>query len=252
MGTMDGEPHVRMVTHLHGGETAPDSDGDPMAWYTPDPNAAENGMGGPPGNAAVYTYPNQQPPTTLWYHDHSMGIVRLNVMAMGAGLYVIRDPAQEAALNLPSGAYEIPLVIADRKFERDGSLRYLDDSNMPMAHYHPKMPMEFFGNVMTVNGMAWPYLEVEPRKYRFRMLNACMSRFVRLVLVDQYRSKLLVSEDEIRETIRYMLARLKILLEPSGAVSAAAVLNKKIPPAARVGVVISGGNVDLDFLKTLL
>ncbi|MFO0692888.1 MAG: multicopper oxidase [Polyangiales bacterium] len=185
MGTMDGEPHVRMVTHLHGGETAPDSDGDPMAWYTPDPNAAENGMGGPPGNAAVYTYPNQQPPTTLWYHDHSMGIVRLNVMAMGAGLYVIRDPAQEAALNLPSGAYEIPLVIADRKFERDGSLRYLDDSNMPMAHYHPKMPMEFFGNVMTVNGMAWPYLEVEPRKYRFRMLNASNSRMVNLRLVDE-------------------------------------------------------------------
>jgi spore coat protein A, manganese oxidase len=183
-GAADREPHVRMVTHLHGGEVPPSSDGCPHAWFTPDVSAPPNGMGGPAGNFVVDTYPNRQQPTTLWYHDHAMGITRLNVMAIGAGLYVLRDPAEEASLNLPSGRYEIPLVIADRMFAPDGSLSYLNSVNAPGTTYHPRTAPEFFGNVILVNGMAWPYLEVEPRKYRFRVLNASNARMLNLRLVD--------------------------------------------------------------------
>lgn len=183
-GAAAGEPHVRMVPHLHGGEVPPASDGYPDAWFTPDPGASANGMGGPAGNAAIYLYPNRQQPATLWYHDHAMGITRLNVMAMGAGLYVIRDAALEATLNLPSGPYDIPLAIADRMFAADGALSYLNSVNPAATTLHPSWSPEFFGNVITVNGMAWPYVEVEPRKYRFRFLNASNARVYRLRLVD--------------------------------------------------------------------
>jgi spore coat protein A, manganese oxidase len=189
-GASDGEPHVRMVTHLHGAEVSPASDGYPEFWYTPDPAASANGLGGPAGNFAIDTYPNLQQATALWYHDHAMGITRLNVMSIGAGFYLIRDQAQEAGLGLPGGDYEIPLAIADRMFGNDGSLSYLNSANPPATSYHPNWSPEFFGDVITVNGMAWPYLEVEPRKYRFRILNASNARMYNLQLVNLWTKEL--------------------------------------------------------------
>lgn len=147
------------VVHLHGGHIASESDGYPEDAY-------------PPGEELVYEYLNWQQAATLWYHDHAMGITRLNVYMGLAGLYVLHDDEEEA-LGLPDGDHDVPLVIQDRSFNPDGSLQY------------PEMWMEhFFGNTILVNGRVWPYFEVDRGKYRFRVLNASNSRFFRLALSD--------------------------------------------------------------------
>jgi spore coat protein A len=156
-------PAVRAVVHIHGAKTPPESDGYPEAWYVP-------------GKSATYYYPNQQDASPLWYHDHTMGINRLNVYAGLLGLFTIRDP-KEDALNLPRGPYEIPLIIYDRSFRRDGRLDY-PVSGIADAPWVP----EAMGEAMMVNGKMFPHLEVEPRKYRFRMLNAANGRFFHLSL----------------------------------------------------------------------
>jgi spore coat protein A, manganese oxidase len=174
--TIHGEgqdvPEVRTVTHVHGARVMPDSDGYPDAWVTSD------GRTGSVRAADPCHYPNDQNATTLWYHDHSIGITRLNVYAGLAGFYLIRDP-EEDKFNLPSGPYEIPLMIQDRSFSADGSLLYPPAPNGT----HPVWMQEFFGNAICVNGKATPFLEVEPRKYRFRMVNGSNSRFYHLTLV---------------------------------------------------------------------
>jgi spore coat protein A, manganese oxidase len=169
-----GEPHSRSVVHLHGAKVMPDSDGYPEAWFTK--NWAKTG---PFFTTKVYHYPNDQPATNLWYHDHSLGITRLNVMTGLAGFYFIRDEVEDG-LNLPKGPYEIPLLFQDRIFNKDGSLDYPRAVGGTQAMWIP----EFFGDVACVNGKAFPYLEVEPRKYRFRMLNGSNSRFYHFTLVD--------------------------------------------------------------------
>jgi len=174
--TIHGEeqdvPQVRTVTHVHGAQVMPDSDGYPDAWVTSD------GRTGSALAADPCHYPNDQPATTLWYHDHAIGITRLNVYSGLAGFYLIRDP-EEDSLNLPRGVYEIPLMIQDRSFSTDGSLLYPPAPNGT----HPVWMQEFFGNAICVNGKAAPFLEVEPRKYRFRMVNGSNSRFYHLTLV---------------------------------------------------------------------
>lgn len=163
---MGCQPAVRTVVHVHGGVQPPDSDGYPEAWITP-------------GQDVLYTYPNQQAPTTLWYHDHALGITRLNVYAGLAGFYLVRDAAEEA-LGLPAGEFEIPLLIQDRSLNLDGSLFYPsvgDDPDM-----HPNWVPEFFGDVAVVNGVIWPFANVQPRKYRLRLLNGSNARFLTLQL----------------------------------------------------------------------
>jgi spore coat protein A, manganese oxidase len=156
-------PEVRGVVHLHGGKTPAASDGYPEDWYAP-------------GQSRTYYYPNRQEPALLWYHDHAMGINRLNIYAGLFGLYIVRD-AVEDALHLPRGKYEIPLVLADRDLRRDGQLSY------PVSP-DPERPWvpEAFGEAQLVNGKLFPYLDVEPRLYRFRILNAASGRFYRLSL----------------------------------------------------------------------
>jgi spore coat protein A len=159
-------PAVRAVVHLHGAHVPPESDGYPEDWITP-------------GQNAVYMYPDKQRSQTLWYHDHALGITRLNVYAGLAGLYIVRDRDDEK-LGLPSGAYEIPIIIQDRAFRKDGSLCYPTAGVRP--DIHPNWVPEWFGNMAVVNGKVWPYLDVEPRRYRFRFLNASNARFLRLRL----------------------------------------------------------------------
>jgi len=171
-GAGEGVPAVRTVTHVHGAQVLPDSDGYPDAWVTSD------GKTGAVIPANPAHYPNDQAATTLWYHDHALGITRLNVYAGLAGCYLIRDD-EEDALNLPRGPYEIPLLIQDRKFGVDGSLLYPP----PQNGTHPMWMQEFFGDMICVNGKAAPFLEVEPRKYRFRLINGSNSRFYHLTLV---------------------------------------------------------------------
>ncbi len=163
---------VPIAVHVHGGEQEPQSDGHPEAWFTPG-----FGIKGPAWKKETYAYANGQPAATLWYHDHALGITRLNVHMGLAGFYLIRDPGNEPA-GLPTGQYEIPLVIQDRTFNADGSLAYPAVGINPTVH--PFWMPEFFGNTILVNGKVWPYLEVEPRKYRFRLLNGSDARFYTL------------------------------------------------------------------------
>jgi spore coat protein A, manganese oxidase len=165
-------PQVRTVTHIHGACVMPESDGYPDAWVTSD------GRTGSARAADPCHYPNDQRAATLWYHDHAMGITRLNVYAGLAGCYLIRD-SEDDNLNLPSGAYEIPLLIQDRSFSGDGALLYPPAPNGT----HPVWMQEFFGNAICVNGKATPFLEVEPRKYRFRLINGSNSRFYHFTMV---------------------------------------------------------------------
>jgi len=164
-GAEPGVPEGRTVVHLHGAKVPPQSDGYPEDWY-------------PPGQSRTYYYPNEQDAALLWYHDHAMGINRLNIYAGLAGLYVIRD-AKEAALRLPGGRYEIPLMICDRDLRLDGQLSYPVSAD-PARPWVP----EVFGELHLVNGRIFPYLEVEPRRYRLRLLNAANGRFYRLSLPD--------------------------------------------------------------------
>jgi FtsP/CotA-like multicopper oxidase with cupredoxin domain len=153
---MEG-PTARIVTHLHGGHVPPAADGYPEATLLP-------------GQQTTYVYPNNQDAATLWYHDHAMGITRLNVIMGLAGFYLLKD-ATENALALPTGAFEIGLAIQDRSFNPDGSFQY------------PSMWMEhWFGDKILVNGKVWPYLNVKKGKYRFRMLNGSTSRVYTLTL----------------------------------------------------------------------
>jgi bilirubin oxidase len=225
---------VPIVTHLHGAHSPDESDGYPEAWFLPAAKnipagyAREGGWydyfkekfrnnwGGPdwePGSA-TFLYPNDQPATTLWYHDHTLGMTRLNVYAGPAGFYLIRGgtgdvpsgvlpgPAPQAGDPPGTNYYEIPIVIQDRSFNSNCELFYPDNraffeglaSGQLQIPFIPRQgcdgpsdvsPIwnpEFFGNTMVVNGRTWPYLKVEQRRYRLRFLNGCDSRFLILTL----------------------------------------------------------------------
>ena len=160
-GAESSKPPVRTVVHLHGAKTGPESDGYPEGWIVP-------------GKSKLYYYPNQQDAAMLWYHDHALGINRLNVYAGLFGTFFIRDSVEDA-LNLPKGKYELPLLLYDRLFTRDGQLLY-PVSPDPQSPWIP----EVAGNAILVNGKLFPFLDVEPRRYRFRVLNASNSRFYHL------------------------------------------------------------------------
>ena len=214
---------VPIVTHVHGAHSTEESDGFAEAWYLP---AAKNippgysregslystfkakfqskwGQEWKPGTA-VFQYANDQPAATIWYHDHTLGMTRLNVHAGPAGFFLIRG----GQFDLPSGIlpgpaanddsspfdrfFEIPLAIQDRSFKPDGSLFYPDGRKffdefagpyIPESDISPIFNPEVFGSTMLVNGRTWPFLQVEPRRYRFRLLNGCNARFVLLKLV---------------------------------------------------------------------
>jgi spore coat protein A len=156
-------PDVRAVVHVHGAQVPPESDGYPENWSVP-------------GQTKTFYYPNAREATTLWYHDHAMGIERLNQYAGLLGLFLVRDQAEDA-LPLPRGAHEVPLILFDRMFYADGGLSYPVSEN-------PDAPwvMEFNAETMLVNGRVTPFLEVEPRRYRFRVVNAANARFFYLSL----------------------------------------------------------------------
>jgi FtsP/CotA-like multicopper oxidase with cupredoxin domain len=162
----EGDATVRALTHLHGGFVSGADDGNP--YDTPFEDEYRR------GETQTVTYPNQQPATTLWYHDHAVAITRLNVYAGLAAYYLIRDSNDTGhepnPIGIPGGMYEIPIAIQDRTFTGDGQLFYPGPSWVP----------ELFGNTVVVNGAPFPFLTVEPRKYRFRFLNGSNSRFYHL------------------------------------------------------------------------
>lgn len=158
----------RMSLHLHGSNSEPQSDGFPTDTFTP-------------GQTYLYNFNNNQEAATLWYHDHALGITGLNVLAGLAGLYLVRDDDDPVGgngpLGLPAGApYEVPLVIQDRQLNADGSINGLLN-NPPNTWV-----IEYVANVTTVNGKAWPNLNVERTLYRFRIVNGSSARFYNLKL----------------------------------------------------------------------
>jgi spore coat protein A len=221
---------VPIVTHLHGADGVGDeSDGYAEAWYLPDAAdipagyategtwydffaakaTSKFGVSWGPG-FATFQYPNDQRAATLWYHDHTLGMTRVNVYAGPAGFYLIRGgpagddqvldrrtgrpavlpgPAPKAGDKFPSNKtyYEIPIAIQDRSFNTDGSLFYpdtraffdgIEGPYIPDTDVSPIWNPEFFGNMIMVNGNTWPFVIVEQRRYRFRLLNGCQSRFL--------------------------------------------------------------------------
>jgi FtsP/CotA-like multicopper oxidase with cupredoxin domain len=227
---------VPLVTHVHGAIGVGDeSDGYAEAWYLPAAGdipagyASEGtwydffagkakksyGASWGPGYA-TFQYPNHQRASTIWYHDHTLGMTRLNVYAGPAGFFLIRGgPAgDKAVLDSRSGTtavlpgpapkegdafpsnktyYEIPIAVQDRSFNTDGSLFYPDTREffdgllgpyIPDSEFSPIWNPEFFGNMIMANGNTWPFQVVEQRRYRLRFLNGCQSRFLILDFAD--------------------------------------------------------------------
>ena len=224
---------VPMVTHLHGAAGVGDeSDGYAEAWYLPaagnipgeyategtwysffaEKAASRFGVAWGPG-FATFQYPNNQRESTLWYHDHTLGMTRLNVYAGPAGFFLVRGgpEGEKAILDSRSGTpavlpgpapiegdpfparktyYELPIAIQDRSFNDDGSLFYPNSREffdgatadnpgfIPDTDLSPIWNPEFFGNMIMVNGNTWPFQTVEQRRYRLRILNGCQSRFL--------------------------------------------------------------------------
>lgn len=153
----------RTATHLHGGNTRPAHDGGPEDFFVDD---------------HTYLFNNTQDAAGLWYHDHALGITRVNVYAGLAGGYLIRDKAETGidtglpSSPLPTGKYEVPLIIQDKFLAADGQQVYDGGTWIP----------EFFGDVPIVNGIAFPYLSVDKGVYRFRAYNGSQARFYRMGL----------------------------------------------------------------------
>jgi spore coat protein A len=164
----------RILTHLHGGFVTGTSDGNPYATQN------EYGF----GQTQEVTYPPHPRATMLWYHDHALGMTRLNVYAGLAGFVRMRDQydtgTEPNPLGIPGGAYEVPILLQDKSFSADGQLLYPGEPEEPGEdpHWEP----EFFGDTPVVNGVVRPYLTVEPRMYRLTFLNGSQARFYHLQL----------------------------------------------------------------------
>ena len=173
-----------IVIHLHGGHTEAQSDGNPEAWYTQKYETTGADWGQP-----VYFYDNTQESAGLWYHDHTVGMTRLNVYAGLSGMYLIKDVNEDRLIDgaiIPDDDHMIEIAIHDALFDNTGSLY------CPGRHGQPIDPVtkkeiadnwpdptaldEFFGDHILVNGMAWPKLQLEPNTYRLRVLNGSSSR----------------------------------------------------------------------------
>lgn len=189
-----GNDGIPIVVHVHGGHSAEVANGNPEYFFGPGFEAL-----GPRWVDKKYVYQNDQPAGALWYHDHTLGIARLNVYAGMAGFYIIRDDFDTGlagnALDLPAWPYELALAIQDRMFKSSGEFFYpafpgdpfYDDfitsegAVLPPDIFPgggPTVLAEFFGDHMLVNGTIWPKIDVEPRNYRLRFLNGCDSRFL--------------------------------------------------------------------------
>ena len=189
---------IPAAVHLHGGEVPPQLDGGPDSWFLselPDmdlnPNAVSQGHAyythpliTAAFNEAIYRYPNSQEGALIWFHDHTLGATRLNVYCGLAGGYLLVDPANDPA-NLPE---LFPLVIQDRMFDTNGQLFLPSDSAGGVLWTtnpeHPYWVPEFVGDVICVNGKSWPYMNVDPKRYTFLLLNGSNARSYEMVLTD--------------------------------------------------------------------
>ncbi|WAL69677.1 multicopper oxidase family protein [Amycolatopsis cynarae] len=193
--THRNELPVPTVVHLHGGRNTPDSDGYPTDLVLPDgwpaPAHPMHGMAGMTDPRAVvtrltrdYTFPMDQRPALLWYHDHRMDFTAPAIWRGLAGLQIVRDDAEDS-LGLPAGPRELPLAITDRAFDADGGLRYpaLDPTLREQPGVHEAYLAGVLGDVILVNGAPWPVHEVDAVRHRLRVLNASNARHYELEAV---------------------------------------------------------------------
>ncbi len=180
---------IPAVVHLHGGDVPPELDGGPDAWFTSDGLYQGHGYysfpgtGGPGSNLAVYRYPNDQEPALIWFHDHALGATRLNVYAGMAGGYLLTDPTDTSIpSNLPG---PVPLVVQDRMFDKQGQLYFPAGTPFVPNPDHPYWVPEFTGDTVAVNGHVWPYLNVEPKRYRLLFINGSNARTYEMFLANQ-------------------------------------------------------------------
>jgi FtsP/CotA-like multicopper oxidase with cupredoxin domain len=196
---------VPIVTHLHGGRSDFQYDGNPEFFYSPDGEVRGPQWDFVPGGfTTTFRYNNAVPAGNLWYHDHALGLTRLNVYAGLAGFYFVRDSFDtglpDNPLGLPAFPYELAYAIQDRMFTDNGALFYPAFPGDPFydgfitgegailppdlfPNGGPSALAEFFGDHIVVNGKIWPKENVEPRNYRMRLLNGCDSRFMVLQFV---------------------------------------------------------------------
>jgi spore coat protein A, manganese oxidase len=181
VGTLPYAGPLPDSVHIHGGEVPPASDGGPDSWFTQANSVTGLGFSG-----NTLEYPNGQEEATIWFHPHGFGITRLNVFAGMAGVYPIVDaggPSAPLATMPAFPQHDVPLIIQDRTFDQNGQIFYNLGSNpQPNPTVHPFWIPEFIGDVICVNGKTWPNLNVEPRQYRFRLLNGSNARFYDLTL----------------------------------------------------------------------
>ena len=207
----------RCCVHLHGGLVPWTSDGGPFAWFSPTATGPSFMNGTGVAGEALYRYPNDQSARFAWYHDHSMGITRLNAYAGIVSAYLIRDEFETHLIDrkiIP--ANEVPLVIQDKTFvshreiDRGYTWGKVGELWYPHAYekasnakgrwdYGPdlgqiipdpanrKLPTpsaipEFFSDTTVINGTLYPFVTVERRHYRFRILNGSQARFYNLQL----------------------------------------------------------------------
>ena len=268
---------VPIVTHVHGAHVNSNSDGYPEAWWLANANdipagyattgtlfTQQDNVNGdaqdpqyrnldgrptgliqkdfdPVGGAAFYSYENTQAATTLWYHDHTLGMTRLNVYAGPAGFWLLRGGAHDTAAGVLPGPApvagedpnfitavrnkirEIPIAIQDRSFNIDGTLFYpqsrafFDGFNGPyvgavdpvtgvqVSDINPIWNPEAFFNTMVVNGTTWPVLEVAPAKYRLRLLNGSNSRFINLSMFEVVKDKATKKKPKKKDNSTYGL-----------------------------------------------
>ncbi|AYF78946.1 multicopper oxidase family protein [Nocardia yunnanensis] len=193
--THRNELPVPVVVHLHGGHVPEESDGYPtdllypvggsggmadrtgMAGMAMHPDAAAHTMIG----ERDYTYPAGQPAATLWYHDHRMDFTGPAVWRGLAGFHLVTDAAEQR-LGLPTGARELPLLLADRAFDARGEFDYpaVDSTLLPTPGVRGKFGRGVLGDVVLVNGRPWPAHRVATARYRLRLLNGSNARVYRL------------------------------------------------------------------------
>ncbi len=183
----DGSPWVdenRVSVHMHGAKVNDEFDGGPRAWFSPVGSASS--QQNPYAEAVsttgsyIYEYPNDQPATFLWYHDHAWAITRFNPFAGLAAAYLLRDDGENNLISsgaIPSGGYEVPIVLQDKILDTLTGEMIYPVGNYPPGTTHPLWIPEYFGDTPVINGKAYPYLDVEPRRYRFRFLNGSNARF---------------------------------------------------------------------------
>jgi FtsP/CotA-like multicopper oxidase with cupredoxin domain len=194
-GYPQAQEPIPQTTHTHGIEVLPQFDGTPDTWFTAD------GKVGPEFVSRDYLQPSSNQSAAFWYHDHAFGVTRLGMYTGLSGFSILRDPnnpLDQDASPLPSGEFEVPLIVQDRSFRTDGTLFYPTVGDNP--DINPYWVLMFDGDTNIVNGKVWPNMDVKRRTYRFRVLNSANQRFYHFKFSNGMSFKVIGTDGGYRRT----------------------------------------------------